>query len=220
MTPAELRILIQEGKGTTLEFKENLSAAFARELVGMAKTIGGRILLGVRDDGTVAGVKDTNNEPVFEETGFVTATFFPNPVVRAQAGSNSAPGRHKVAGEVAAHDEAHDEAHEPISGIEHRLLSACADEARSTPDLLGVLGYRIRTANFKIALRQILTRGFLVMTIPDKSRSRMQRYRITPLGLEVLKKTKEKKYMEKIDITRADLVRGPASRPAGFRNTG
>lgn len=61
MTPAELKILIQEGEGTTLEFKESLSASFARELVGMANTIGGRILLGVRDDGTVAGVKDTNN---------------------------------------------------------------------------------------------------------------------------------------------------------------
>lgn len=61
MTHAELRILIQEGEGTTLEFKENLSASFARELVGMANTIGGRILLGVRDDGTVAGVKDSNN---------------------------------------------------------------------------------------------------------------------------------------------------------------
>ena len=61
MTPAELRILIQEGEGTTLEFKENLSSAFARELVGMANTIGGRILLGVRDDGSVVGVKDSNS---------------------------------------------------------------------------------------------------------------------------------------------------------------
>jgi ATP-dependent DNA helicase RecG len=61
MTHAELRILIQEGEGTTLEFKENLSASFARELVGMANTVGGRILLGVRDDGTVVGVKDSNN---------------------------------------------------------------------------------------------------------------------------------------------------------------
>ncbi len=57
MKPSDLKIAIQEGEGTTLEFKENLSGAFARELVAMANTIGGRILLGVRDDGTVAGLR-------------------------------------------------------------------------------------------------------------------------------------------------------------------
>ena len=55
-----LDILIQEGEGTTLEFKENLSSSFARELVALANTIGGKILLGVRDDGTVIGVHDSN----------------------------------------------------------------------------------------------------------------------------------------------------------------
>ena len=61
MKPSDLKILTQEGEGTTLEFKENLSGSFASELVAMANTIGGRILLGVRDDGTVIGVKDSNS---------------------------------------------------------------------------------------------------------------------------------------------------------------
>jgi ATP-dependent DNA helicase RecG len=61
MTPTDLKILIQEGEGTTLEFKENLSSSFARELVGMANTIGGKILLGVRDDRVVVAVKDSNS---------------------------------------------------------------------------------------------------------------------------------------------------------------
>jgi ATP-dependent DNA helicase RecG len=60
VTPNDLNILIQEGEGTTLEFKENLSSLFARELVALANTIGGKILLGVRDDGTVIGVHDSN----------------------------------------------------------------------------------------------------------------------------------------------------------------
>ena len=60
MTPADLNILVQQGEGTTLEFKEGLSSSFARELVAMANTVGGRILLGVRDDGIVVGVKDSN----------------------------------------------------------------------------------------------------------------------------------------------------------------
>ncbi|MFN8624868.1 MAG: ATP-binding protein [Candidatus Binatia bacterium] len=60
MKTADLAILIQEGEGTTLEFKESLSGSLAREMVALANTIGGRILLGVRDDGAVVGVKDTN----------------------------------------------------------------------------------------------------------------------------------------------------------------
>lgn len=60
MKVADLRILLQEGEGTTLEFKESLSASLAREMVAFANTIGGRILLGVRDDGSVAGLNDSN----------------------------------------------------------------------------------------------------------------------------------------------------------------
>lgn len=60
MTPADLDILIQQGEGTTLEFKESLSSSFSRELVAMANTVGGKLLLGVRDDGTVIGVNDSN----------------------------------------------------------------------------------------------------------------------------------------------------------------
>ena len=60
LMPADLAILLQEGEGTTLEFKESLSASLAREMVAFANTIGGRILLGVRDDGTVAGARDSN----------------------------------------------------------------------------------------------------------------------------------------------------------------
>ena len=61
MTLDDLAVLIQEGEGTTLEFKERLSSSFARELVALANAIGGKILLGVRDDGTVIGARDSNN---------------------------------------------------------------------------------------------------------------------------------------------------------------
>ena len=60
ITSADLGILIRQGEGTTLEFKEGLSSSFVRDLVALANTIGGRILLGVRDDGAVIGVKDSN----------------------------------------------------------------------------------------------------------------------------------------------------------------
>ena len=60
MKPVDLDILVQQGEGTTLEFKQGLSASLARELVALANTVGGKILLGVRDDGTIVGVKDSN----------------------------------------------------------------------------------------------------------------------------------------------------------------
>ena len=62
MKPEQLNILLQEGEGTLLEYKESLSASFARELVALANTLGGRILLGVRDDGTVVGIQDSNEK--------------------------------------------------------------------------------------------------------------------------------------------------------------
>jgi ATP-dependent DNA helicase RecG len=60
MKAADLDILLQEGEGVMLEYKEGLSSSFARELVALANTAGGRILLGVRDDGTIKGIADTN----------------------------------------------------------------------------------------------------------------------------------------------------------------
>ena len=56
----DLQILLRQGEGTTLEYKEALSDSFARELVALANTRGGKILLGVRDDGSVAGIGDSN----------------------------------------------------------------------------------------------------------------------------------------------------------------
>ena len=42
MTPAGLEILVRQGEGTTLGFKEGLSSSFAREVVALANTVGGR----------------------------------------------------------------------------------------------------------------------------------------------------------------------------------
>jgi ATP-dependent DNA helicase RecG len=60
MKISDLDILLQEGEGVMLEYKESLSSSFARELVAFANTAGGKILLGVRDDGSVKGIADTN----------------------------------------------------------------------------------------------------------------------------------------------------------------
>ncbi len=60
MKATDLDILLKEGEGVMLEYKEGISAAFAKELVAFANAAGGKILLGVRDNGTIKGFADTN----------------------------------------------------------------------------------------------------------------------------------------------------------------
>lgn len=131
-------------------------------------------------------------EPEFETNGFFTAIFRPNPDVRAEVESHiedqSGHRRDQVTLEVAAHDEAHDEAHEPMTEIELKLLSACAQNPKNSPDLLLIIGYRSRTGNFKKALSRLLSQRLLEMTNPQKPRAKNQRYRITLRGREMLEK--------------------------------
>jgi ATP-dependent DNA helicase RecG len=299
MKPADVKILVQEGEGTTLEFKESLSASLAREMVALANTIGGKILLGVRDDGIVADIEDamrfierntrtawriealqrenipeypmkalreaiTNAvmhrdwfveganvfvelytdrieivspgglfkgmtladlghrsvrrnaliadllhriefiekagtgikrirdeahdqgcpEPRFESNFFFTATFRPNPEVRALVASRSDaqpadrhfPGTPQVTPEVTP---------EVL-----RLLGAMTG-VMDRQSLQSALGLKAEK-NFRLVyLRPALDARLIEMTIPDKPRSSKQRYRLTEAGRAYLPKNKE-----------------------------
>ena len=60
MTKEELHILLQEGEGFKTEFKERLNRSFAAEMVAFANASGGKIILGIRDDGSVKGIGTGN----------------------------------------------------------------------------------------------------------------------------------------------------------------
>ena len=64
MTKADLELMVLEGEGSNLEFKHRLpdSERIAREVTALANTHGGHLLVGVRDDGTLSGVKDPEEE--------------------------------------------------------------------------------------------------------------------------------------------------------------
>ncbi len=64
MTLQELDRLVALGEGLYLEFKRRVpqDERIAREVIALANTQGGRILLGVGDDGQIVGVDDATEE--------------------------------------------------------------------------------------------------------------------------------------------------------------
>ena len=61
MTKKELKQLIAQGEGYTIEFKRELNADFKKEMVAFANASGGYILIGVEDNGTVKKLKIDNS---------------------------------------------------------------------------------------------------------------------------------------------------------------
>ena len=107
-------------------------------------------------------------EPMFETNGFVTVTFRPNPEVRAETGDDRATG--EVTGEV-----------KPVG----RLLQVMAGEM-TRQHLQEALGLKHEDHFRNAYLLPALRAGLIEMTIPDKPRSRSQRYRLTPAGSRYL----------------------------------
>lgn len=64
MTLQEVNQLASLGEGSHLEFKRKVPRPerIAKEIIAFANTRGGRLLLGVDDDGTVVGVRDAEEE--------------------------------------------------------------------------------------------------------------------------------------------------------------
>lgn len=60
MDKEELELLIKEGEGLTLEFKEKYTSKIDEDIVAFANTRDGKILLGVSDHSKIVGQKLTN----------------------------------------------------------------------------------------------------------------------------------------------------------------
>jgi ATP-dependent DNA helicase RecG len=61
MNKDELSLILQEGEGLTIEFKENVNSDLSKEFVAMANSIGGRIFIGINDQSVPTGVAITNS---------------------------------------------------------------------------------------------------------------------------------------------------------------
>ncbi len=56
MTSEEIKILISKGEGLQLEFKQTFNIETIESLVAFANTVGGKVLVGVSDAGSIVGV--------------------------------------------------------------------------------------------------------------------------------------------------------------------
>ncbi len=59
-TQEELSLVLEEGEGYTLEFKQNINSDLPKELVAFANASGGRIFIGVNDDNQIVGSDFSN----------------------------------------------------------------------------------------------------------------------------------------------------------------
>ena len=62
------------------------------------------------------------------------------------------------------------------------LLEALVSGALSSAELTAVLGLKSKTGTFKRSIRELVERELIEYTIPDKPKSRLQKYRLTTKG--------------------------------------
>ncbi len=60
MTKEELHKIIKQGEGYFTEFKRNVNSDLKREMVSFANASGGKIFIGVEDDGSISGIEISN----------------------------------------------------------------------------------------------------------------------------------------------------------------
>ena len=60
MNKKELALILQEGEGLTIEFKENVNSDLSKEFVAMTNAIGGRIFIGINDQCVQTGIVKNN----------------------------------------------------------------------------------------------------------------------------------------------------------------
>ncbi len=68
-----------------------------------------------------------------------------------------------------------------------KVLTACKRQSRTKAELLEILGLANVYMNYKRHLLPLIEQSFIEMTIPDKPKSRLQKYRLTVKGEKLIK---------------------------------
>ena len=78
-----------------------------------------------------------------------------------------------------------------LGAREVAMLLACVERTATSKELQAVAGYAGRTRSFESRLNGLLHDGLLEMTIPDRPRSPIQKYRLTDEGRTALGRASE-----------------------------
>ena len=80
LKPAQLKQMIYQGEGVNLDFKRTITSCdkIARTMVSFANNKGGKLFIGVADDGRIIGVKSEDEEKYMIEKA---ATFYIKPMI-------------------------------------------------------------------------------------------------------------------------------------------
>ncbi|MBN6742774.1 hypothetical protein JKG47_20185 [Acidithiobacillus sp. MC6.1] len=74
-----------------------------------------------------------------------------------------------------------------LTETDKKILAALASRPLGRSPLLSHLGYRQPTGNYKMAMTKLLQAKLIELTLPDKPNSRLQQYRLTAQGKDLLK---------------------------------
>ena len=105
-----------------------------------------------------------------------------------------------------AHSEAHDEAHVEaydeahvqaddkvyvnLSKTQELILLECLKQPISFGEITQILGHKSRSGSLKKAIAELMKNKLIRYTLPDKPKSKNQRYQITETGAVIIKHTK------------------------------
>ena len=78
-----------------------------------------------------------------------------------------------------------------LGAREVAMLRACVERTATSKELQAAAGYADRTRSFESRLNGLLRDGLLEMTVPDKPRSPIQKYRLTDEGRAALARASE-----------------------------
>lgn len=87
----KIRKLIEQGEGVNLDFKQLVQnpSKIAKSMVSFANTHGGILLIGVRDNGTIAGVKTEEEYHMID----LAATFYSKPEIQFTVETHTIEGK-------------------------------------------------------------------------------------------------------------------------------
>lgn len=197
MNRKDLQNLVALGEGFTTEFKRARTSGMTEADLGVKSIPRNPLLFGMLHrmeavENIGSGIRRIYNlcrgygveEPKIAVSDNWFTVIFPRPQGEGDKTQIEAKGQVRgQEGQVGGQ-----EGQVALQKWEVAILEMCACQAATGSQLLESAGFTRRTGFFRRGLEKLLKLGFLEMTIPDKPRSSKQRYRLSELGKEILKK--------------------------------